>query len=109
LLSDIFLLGAFTLFFMYTEVTSCELLEYLVVFGGICVSDGFRLGVFFLIFSAAIKSVQLVGHLWLPDSMDAPLPASALIHSATLVSAGILLLFKFKFVIMLMGGDIVLC
>jgi NADH:ubiquinone oxidoreductase subunit 5 (subunit L)/multisubunit Na+/H+ antiporter MnhA subunit len=37
--------------------------------------------------------------------MDAPLPASALIHSATLVSAGVLLLCKFNFLIFFLGAD----
>lgn len=42
------------------------------------------------------KSVQFGFHLWLPDSMEAPVPASALIHSATLVSAGLYLSFRFS-------------
>jgi len=50
----------------------------------------------FLIFSSFIKSAQLGGHVWLPDSMEAPVPASALIHSATLVSAGLFLLLRFS-------------
>ena len=50
----------------------------------------------FIILSAAfIKSAQLGPHVWLPDSMEAPVPASSLIHSATLVSAGIFLILRF--------------
>ena len=49
-----------------------------------------------LIICAGIKSAQLFVHVWLPDSMEAPVPASALIHSATLVSAGVYLLLRFS-------------
>jgi len=51
-----------------------------------------------LVGAAFIKSAQLGGHTWLPDSMEAPVPASSLIHSATLVSAGVYLLLRFNFI-----------
>lgn len=55
----------------------------------------YELSVICLFICTLFKSAQLFGHLWLPDSMEAPVPASALIHSATLVSAGIYLLMRF--------------
>lgn len=51
---------------------------------------------FTLISSAFIKSAQFGSHTWLPDSMEAPVPASSLIHSATLVSAGVFLVLRFN-------------
>ena len=51
---------------------------------------------FFFLTAAFIKSAQVGFHVWLPDSMEAPVPASALIHSATLVSAGIFLSLRLQ-------------
>ena len=56
-----------------------------------------------LLLSSCIKSAQIIGHLWLPDSMEAPVPASSLIHSATLVSAGIYLILKFNIIFTITG------
>lgn len=50
----------------------------------------------FIALAGCIKGAQFFFHVWLPDAMEAPTPASALIHSSTLVIMGIYMIVRFS-------------
>ena len=95
-----FALGIFLIFYLFGTVNYSEVFELIptiidkkLIFLGINV-NAIDLICLLLFVGAMGKSAQILLHTWLPDAMEGPTPVSALIHAATMVTAGVFLVVR---------------
>ena len=95
-----FALGIFLIFYFFGTLNYSEVFEQIpqiidkdIVFIGINIKS-IDLICLLLFIGAMGKSAQIFLHTWLPDAMEGPTPVSALIHAATMVTAGVFLVVR---------------
>lgn len=93
-----FLVGVFTLGYIFKTIDFDTLKQAVTTTSQLEVSGLLGVGTLCLFIGAMGKSAQIPLYTWLPDAMAGPTPVSALIHAATMVTAGIFMLTRLNFI-----------